>query len=104
MSWLNRKSVLIPIDFSDLSYQALGPAKEIAEVIEYIRDNNVKALFIENTQNTATVETLSAETGVAIGGTLYPGSLSGPDGPASTYQDMLRHNAKMIVDALSSGS
>lgn len=31
MSWLKRKSVLIPIDFSDLSYQALAPAQELAE-------------------------------------------------------------------------
>ncbi|MEM6256296.1 MAG: universal stress protein [Cyanobacteria bacterium P01_D01_bin.156] len=31
MSWLNRKSVLIPIDFSELSYQAIGPAKEHVE-------------------------------------------------------------------------
>ncbi|MEM9219433.1 MAG: universal stress protein [Cyanobacteria bacterium P01_F01_bin.150] len=31
MSWLKRKSVLIPIDFSELSYQALIPAQELAE-------------------------------------------------------------------------
>jgi nucleotide-binding universal stress UspA family protein len=31
MSWLKRKSVLIPIDFSELSYQALEPAKELVE-------------------------------------------------------------------------
>lgn len=31
MSWLKRKSVLIPIDFSELSYQALVPAKELVE-------------------------------------------------------------------------
>ncbi|MEM9485249.1 MAG: universal stress protein [Cyanobacteria bacterium P01_F01_bin.116] len=37
MSWLKRKSVLIPIDFSDLSYQALGPAQEIAEDISALK-------------------------------------------------------------------
>ncbi|MEM9567274.1 MAG: universal stress protein [Cyanobacteria bacterium P01_E01_bin.34] len=31
MSWLKRKSVLIPIDFSELSYQALDPANELVE-------------------------------------------------------------------------
>ena len=31
MSWLKRKSVLIPIDFSDLSYQAIAPAQELVE-------------------------------------------------------------------------
>ncbi|MBT9314871.1 universal stress protein [Leptothoe spongobia] len=37
MSWLKRKSVLIPIDFSDLSYQALEPAKEQVENISALK-------------------------------------------------------------------
>lgn len=37
MSWLKRKSVLIPIDFSDLSYQALGPAKELADDVSALK-------------------------------------------------------------------
>ena len=37
MSWLKRKSVLIPIDFSDLSYQALEPAKELVEDIASLK-------------------------------------------------------------------
>ncbi|MEM9509677.1 MAG: universal stress protein [Cyanobacteria bacterium P01_E01_bin.35] len=28
MSWLVKKSVLVPIDFSELSYEAIAPAKE----------------------------------------------------------------------------
>lgn len=31
MSWLKKESVLIPIDFSDLSYSAIAPAKEFVE-------------------------------------------------------------------------
>ena len=31
MSWLKKKSVLIPIDFSDFSYGAITPAKEYVE-------------------------------------------------------------------------
>lgn len=31
MSWLKKESVLIPIDFSELSYQAIAPAKELAQ-------------------------------------------------------------------------
>ena len=37
MSWLKRKSVLIPIDFSDLSYQALGPAKELVDDVSALK-------------------------------------------------------------------
>ncbi|MEM9091819.1 MAG: universal stress protein [Cyanobacteria bacterium P01_F01_bin.53] len=31
MSWLKKESVLIPIDFSELSYEAIAPAKEFVE-------------------------------------------------------------------------
>jgi len=31
MSWLKKESVLIPIDFSELSYSAIAPAKDFVE-------------------------------------------------------------------------
>ena len=31
MSWLKKKSVLIPLDFSELSYEAIAPAREYVE-------------------------------------------------------------------------
>jgi len=31
MSWLKKKTVLVPVDFSELSHQALIPAKEFVE-------------------------------------------------------------------------
>ena len=31
MSWLKKKSVLIPVDFDELSYSAIAPAKEFVE-------------------------------------------------------------------------
>lgn len=31
MSWLTKKSVLVPIDFSELSYQAVAPARDFVE-------------------------------------------------------------------------
>ncbi|MEO1401008.1 MAG: universal stress protein [Cyanobacteria bacterium J06635_1] len=37
MSWLKKKSVLIPIDFSDLSYQAIAPAKEYVENLSCLK-------------------------------------------------------------------
>ena len=43
---------------------------------------------------------IADETGATIGGTLYPGALSGPEGPAPTYLDMMRHNARTLVQAL----
>lgn len=31
MSWLTKKSVLVPVDFSEISYEAIAPAKEFVE-------------------------------------------------------------------------
>lgn len=33
MSWLKKNSVLIPIDFSELSYEAIAPAREFVETV-----------------------------------------------------------------------
>ena len=37
MSWLKKKSVLIPLDFSELSYQAISPAREYVENISSLK-------------------------------------------------------------------
>lgn len=37
MSWLKKKSVLIPIDFSDLAYEAIAPAKEFVETLSSLK-------------------------------------------------------------------
>jgi manganese transport system substrate-binding protein len=43
---------------------------------------------------------VAEETGARFGGVFYVDSLSQPDGPAPTYLDMLRHNAKTLVQGL----
>ena len=48
------------------------------------------------------LEQIANETGATIGGTLYPGALSGPDGRAPIDLDMMRHNATTLAQALSS--
>ena len=59
-------------------------------------------MFIENITDPRLLEQIANETGATIGGTLYPGALSAPDGPASTYLDMVRHNATILTRALGS--
>ena len=43
---------------------------------------------------------IARETGIRPGGTLYSGALSGPEGPAATYLDLLEHNGATIMRAL----
>ena len=83
-----------------VSTESDASAKDIAQLIELINDLGVPAVFTENISDPRLLHVISDETGAAIGGTLYPGALSGPDGPAPTFLDMMRHNAITIISAL----
>ncbi len=73
-------------------------ARELAELIEVIEAEGVPAIFAETTVNPNLAETVGAETGVPVF-TLYTGSLSEADGPASTYVDFITYNVNTIVGA-----
>lgn len=75
-------------------------ARDVATIIRQIREAKVRALFMENLTQKQTIDRISQETGVKIGGTLYADSLSGAQGPASTYIKMMRANAAVILKAL----
>ena len=85
-----------------LSTESEASAKDVAGLIQQIRDGDIRAVFIENIGDPRLLRRIADETGAAIGGTLYPGALSGSDGPAPTYLDMMRHNAMTLAQALSS--
>ncbi|TIR96114.1 MAG: metal ABC transporter substrate-binding protein, partial [Mesorhizobium sp.] len=46
------------------------------------------------------IEQIASETGIKVGGTLYSDALSPPDGPASTYIDMMHNNIEQFKGAL----
>lgn len=88
-----------------LAAQAAGgdtqpSAGDVARLIQQIRKEGVKAIFIENISDARIVGQIAKETGAKIGGTLYSDALSDASGPAATYLDMMRHNAKAIAEAL----
>jgi zinc/manganese transport system substrate-binding protein len=75
-------------------------ARDVARLIQQIRKEGVKAVFLENISNPRIIEQIAKETGAKIGGTLYSDALSEANGPAPAYLDMIRHNAKTIAAAL----
>ncbi len=83
-----------------LSTESEASAKDVVRLIRLIRDGGIRAVFVENITDPRLLKQIADETGAAIGGTLYPGALSGPDGPAPTYIDLMRHNARTIAKAL----
>ena len=85
-----------------VSTESEASAQDVARLIEQMREQGISAVFVENITDSRLLEQIANETGAVIGGTLYPGALSGPDGPASTYLDMMRHNANTLAAALGS--
>ena len=83
-----------------LSTEAEASARDLADLIRQIREHEVAAVFLENTADPRLIEQIQRETGVRVGGTLYSGALSGPEGPAATYLLMMRHNIRTLMAAL----
>jgi zinc/manganese transport system substrate-binding protein len=77
-------------------------ARDVAAIITQIKKEKIPAVFLENVSDPRLMRRIAAETGAAIGGTLYSDSLTGEKGPAPTYIDMVRHNIKTLTRALSS--
>lgn len=84
-----------------LSTDAQASAAGVASLIDQIRDTGARALFVENVSDPRLVEQIASETGLSVSGRLYSDALSGPDGPAATYLDMMRNNVSLIANALS---
>jgi zinc/manganese transport system substrate-binding protein len=70
----------------------------VSALIAEIKQQGVKAIFLENTLNPKVSAEITRESGAKIGGTLYADGL-GP-GEGETYAGMIRHNVNTIVDAL----
>ena len=85
-----------------LSTESEPSAADVAQLITQIRDESIAAVFVESITDNRLLEQIANETGAVIGGTLYSDALSGPDEPASTYLDMMRHNATTLAKALGS--
>jgi zinc/manganese transport system substrate-binding protein len=77
-------------------------AKDVARIIRQIKAQKIPAVFLENVSDPRLVRRIADETGARIGGTLFSDALSGVQGPAATYLDMMRHNLRQFAEALMS--
>lgn len=80
---------LSPVGFST---ESEASAKQVATLIDQIRHEEIKTIFIENSNNDQLIKQVAHETGINLGQKLYPESLSGIDGPANSYINMIKYN------------
>jgi ABC-type Zn uptake system ZnuABC Zn-binding protein ZnuA len=75
-------------------------AGEIADLLEVIAQNNVTAIFAENTVSPGLAEQLAGQAGIQIVASLYIDALGEPGSGAETYINLMRYNTRAIVEAL----
>lgn len=85
---------------SGVSTESEPSARDIAGIISQIRKEKIPAVFLENISDDRLVQRIAAETGAKVGGTLYSDSLTGENGDAPTYIDMVKHNIRTLSRAL----
>jgi zinc/manganese transport system substrate-binding protein len=72
-------------------------AAELASLTQKIRQEGIRALFLDSITDPRAMQQVAKETGAAVGGTLYGDALSKPGGEADTYLKMLRHDVATLI-------
>ena len=79
--------------------------KDVIELVDFITENHIKALFIEHSVSPKSLQAVresckSKGHEVAVGGTLYSDALGSEGGKAATYTGMLQENISTICKGL----
>lgn len=83
-----------------LSDTAEPSAKQINDLIDTIKKENVKAIFAESSANPKVAQQVAHETGIAIVDTLYGDTLGEPGSTGDTYLKMMVYDATTITNAI----
>lgn len=83
-----------------INTEAEVSAKDLAHLVDQMKREKIKALFVENMSDPRMMQTIARETGAEEGGELYSDALSPPGGEAPTYLDMFRVNVPRLVAAM----
>ena len=83
-----------------LSTQAQASAGDLAELVDTIRRERVKAIFAESSVNASVEDAIAQETGARVGRPLWADSLGQKGSSGATYEDSIRANTAAIVEGL----
>jgi zinc/manganese transport system substrate-binding protein len=72
-------------------------ARQVAQLIQQIKREKIRAVFVENMSSPKLIAQLSQDAGATVGASLYADALSAPDQPGATYLQMMRHNVTQLV-------
>ena len=75
-------------------------AKDITALVEFIKAQGLKAVFLEAGKNQKVINQIAAEAGVRVGAELYLDGLGAAGTSANNYLGMFQANVTTIVSGL----
>ena len=78
---------------------------DMAKMVDFIKQQKVPAVFVESSVSHATIDRISTDAGVKVGGELFSDAMGTPGQNENgydlgTYEGMIKHNLNTIVAAL----
>jgi manganese/zinc/iron transport system substrate-binding protein len=79
--------------------------REVRDLVRFVTRHKLKAIFVESSVSDKNLKAIqegckAAGHEVLIGGMLYSDALGKEGTPEGTYEGMIRHNVRTIVEAL----
>ena len=97
-------------DFQVVGLQGISTVTEagvadMAKMVDFIKKMKVPAVFVESSVAHATINRISTDAGVKIGGELFSDAMGTPGQVENgydlgTYEGMIKHNLETIINAL----
>lgn len=93
------------IGLQGISTVSEAALSDMARLVDFIKSHRVKAIFVESSVPHATIERVSLDAGVRIGGELFSDAMGTPGAiengyDLGTYEGMIKHNLTTIVNSL----
>jgi len=86
-----------------LSTQGQASAGDLAQLVDTIRRERVRAIFAERSVNASVEEAIAQETGARVGRPLYADALGPRGSSGASYEGSIRANTSTIVEGLTGG-
>jgi len=88
-----------------ISTESEAGLKEINQLVDFLVERQIKAVFVESSVSTRNVQAIregcqARGHPIVLGGELFSDALGPADRPEGTYEGMVRHNVRTIVEAL----
>jgi manganese transport system substrate-binding protein len=99
-SYITRDYGLQEVYIWPVNAEQLATPKQVEKVINTVKAHKIPAVFCESTVSDKAQRQVAKESGAKFAGVFYVDSLSPPDGPASTYLQLLEYNVNTLIKGL----